>query len=138
MSEPSTRAHGEAYVNTENQLWCGPTTAADEAELTETKVLRAFFRATRGQATGRGWHRRGGWNTARRDAPQVRLGEFDGVRVNRWGRTDQIRLSQNNIMASYIPAFSKALSNLSSCQFLTVLDLSKNSLQGASCPATQV
>lgn len=106
---------------------------ADSAELSEARSLRKFHRVL----GGKGWRRKNGWSAADHDAPQFGLNDYDGVTVGPGGRVNQIRLRDNNLSATIFlrhsenfPRFNR-WSCLSGLRFLTVLDVSNNSLRGA-------
>lgn len=104
----------------------------DSTELREGRSLRKFHRAM----GGKGWRRKNGWSAADIDGLQFGLNDFDGVAMGLGGHVDQIRLRDNNLSANmflhrpeHFHLFNR-WSSLSSLRFLTVLDLSKNSLRG--------
>jgi len=94
------------------------------AELEECRALRAFYRAFRGKR----WHRKDGWSTPHRDAPQVSLDDFEGVTVRQGGLVDEIRLAGNGLRSPRTR--ERDWRTLRSLRYLRVLDLSKNSLYG--------
>eukprot|EP00903_Cladosiphon_okamuranus_P010734 g10145.t2 len=129
LSAPAYRSHhNEEEVQDEPSV----VATADAAELSEARSLRKFHRVM----GGKGWRRKNGWGAANTDAPQFRLTDYDGVTVGPGGRVEKIRLRDNNLSAfillrhpEYFPWFNR-WSYLSGLRFLTVLDLSNNSLRG--------
>lgn len=101
-----------------NPAGCSP------AELEECRALRAFYRAFRGKR----WHRKDGWSTPNRDAPQVCLNGFEGVTVHQGGCASEIRLPSNGL--STFKTRERGWRTLRSLRYLTVLNLRNNSLQG--------
>ncbi len=94
------------------------------AELEECRALRAFYRACRGKR----WYRKDGWSTPNRHAPQVCLNDFEGVTVRQDGCVDEIRLASNRLWTARTR--ERGWRTLRSLRYLTVLDLSNNSLRG--------
>lgn len=140
-ARPTTRSapgYREHHDDEESQELSYPVADHTAAEGSEARALRKFYLCTMGKT----WDRQRGWNTVRQDVPQDRMGEFEGVTMSPGGHTEKIQLRDNGLktrryrgclcvlkrlLYSPVPDLGDVLNSL---RYLTVLDLSTNSLQG--------
>lgn len=137
MARPSGSLYEEKSENKQNEIE-DRLPGNGSTGLSELFALQQFY----SESFGQGWRRQDGWKTFRRVVAVhegIRFRGWSGVTVGRTGQTREIQLSDNNLRTLRPSSLMAILwfgrqrwCLLRNLNLLTVLDLSRNKLQGKS------